>query len=443
MYLVRSIISMCFTLFIALAATLFAGNSHASTLQAGPDNYRLMLKGLGPGDTLELAPGEYREGLPVHHLNGRLDAPIVIKGAESEKKSVFLARVGANTVSLVNASHITIRNLVLEGQGLMVDAVKAEGHASFAHHITLENLTIRGYGGHQQIVGISSKCPAWNWIVRNNVIIGAGTGMYFGDSRGSAPFIAGLIEHNLIVDTLGYNLQIKHQRDRPALPGMPTGNNVTIIRHNAFSKEKNGATGNLARPNVLIGHWPLRGNGNEDKYLIYSNLFYQNPTEALFQGEGNLALYNNLFVNHFGGAIHIQPHNDIPKHIRVLFNTIVARGEGIRILPVTPETHYSRHVAGNLIFTGVPFSGARDDGNFTQAYAHATRWLINPLGNLDALDLRIKSGAIIPPAKPPRKAMPIDVDTDFSGRLRATWAPGAFDLDAQPLSLSDMPHLPQ
>ena len=48
-------------------------------------------------------------------------------------------------------------------------------------------------------------------------------------------------EHNLIVDTLGYNLQIKHQLPRPALPGMPSEKSVTIIRHNVFSKAHGAA----------------------------------------------------------------------------------------------------------------------------------------------------------------------------------------------------------
>jgi len=35
---------------------------------------------------------------------------------------------------------------------------------------------IHGHGANQQIVGINTKCPAWNWVVRRNVIADAGTG---------------------------------------------------------------------------------------------------------------------------------------------------------------------------------------------------------------------------------------------------------------------------
>ena len=67
--------------------------------------------------------------------------------------------------------------------------------------------------------------------------------MYFGNSDGTSPFVDGLIEHNLVVDTIGYNMQIKHQLPRPTNVGLPTGDSRTIIRHNVFSKQNNAATG--------------------------------------------------------------------------------------------------------------------------------------------------------------------------------------------------------
>ena len=181
------------------------------------------LKRLRAGDTLLLAAGEYRDGLPVHGLSGAPGRPIIISGPERGPPATFVAQRGRNTVSIVDSHHLVIRNLVLEGNNLPVDAVKAEGQSRWAHHITLENLVIRGHGNNQQTVGISTKCPAWNWVIREVTIVGAGTGMYLGNSDGSAPFVAGLIERNLVVDTIGYNLQIKHQLARPDLPGMPTG----------------------------------------------------------------------------------------------------------------------------------------------------------------------------------------------------------------------------
>jgi len=136
------------------------------------------------------------------------------------------------------------------------------------------------------------------WIIRGNVISGAGTGIYLGDSDGHKPFIGGLIEYNIITNSIGYNLQIKHQKEQLAVQEeWPPERKNTIIRHNVFSKAQGGSEDTMARPNVLIGHLPPSGAGANNIYLIYSNLFFDNPNEALFQGEGNIAIYNNIFLN--------------------------------------------------------------------------------------------------------------------------------------------------
>src|SRR5262245_23189661 len=124
-----------------------------ATYHAGPADYLAVLKRLRAGDTLALAPGDYARGLPVHGLVGEQGKPIVITGPAAQGVR-FLARRGAHTVSIVNSAWVEIRNLELEGNGLPVAAVRAEGHADWAHHITLDRLTIRGHGSGQQTVGI-------------------------------------------------------------------------------------------------------------------------------------------------------------------------------------------------------------------------------------------------------------------------------------------------
>ena len=247
-------------LFLALVAVPACASINApeTVYTVNPDNYLARLRMLERGATVRLTPGEYRNGLPVQYLRGTAEAPITILGPETGPRAVFLARPGHNTVSIINSSYVTIRNVDLEGRNLRVNGVKCEGHADWAHHITLDGLRIRGHGNNQQTVAISTKCPAWGWVIRNSVITGAGTGLYLGNSDGNAPFIDGVIEYNLIIDTIGYNLQIKHQQPRPSLPEMPDGPSATIIRHNVFSKISGGSK-EMARPNVLVGHWPLTG----------------------------------------------------------------------------------------------------------------------------------------------------------------------------------------
>src|SRR5690606_1857906 len=193
------------------------------------------------------------------------------------------------------------------------------------HHITLEGLTIVGHGESQGIIGISTKAPAAFWTIRNNLIIGAGTGMYLGDSDGSAPFVAGTIEGNVVLDTLGYNLQIKQQKVRPESAGLPAGDQVTVIRGNVFSKANDASDGSWARPNLLLGHLPPVGPGSEDRYRIEGNVFYANPYEPLFHGEGNVEFVRNLLINPLGAAVAIQRYRGAPRRIQVTENFIVAR----------------------------------------------------------------------------------------------------------------------
>lgn len=430
-FLAKSIDIRHLPLFLAITGVLsgispaFAG----ATYTVDPGTYRARLKQLKPGADVRLMPGEYRDGLPLQQLQGTEQSPITISGPDGEPRAVFVARPGHNTVSIVNSSYVTIRNLVLDGRNLRVDGVKCEGHADWAHHITLDGLRIRGHGNNQQTVGISTKCPAWGWVIRNNVIEGAGTGLYLGNSDGRAPFIGGLIDRNLIVDTLGYNLQIKHQQPRPVLPGIPDGDNATIIRHNVFSKA-HGGSAEMARPNLLVGHWPLAGPGANDRYFIYGNFFYQNPHEALFQGEGNIALYNNLFVNHFGDAIRIQPHNDTARAISVFYNTVIARGSGITFARRENDPAYPQFVMANIVFAGVPVRGASLETNLTGEFADARNHLIRPFAplgkmNLIPVDTRVRKRA--------DDGMRFDAypqaDLDFDGSLRGTGELGAYALD--------------
>ncbi len=411
---------------IAIVCLTLANVALATVYEASPNNYRQSIKRLRAGDTLLLAAGEYRGGLAVHALTGAPDRPIVISGPAQGVPATFVAQAGRNTVSIVDSSHVLIRNLVLEGNNLPVDAVKAEGHARWAHHVTLENLVIRGHGNNQQIVGISTKCPAWNWVIRGVTIIGAGTGIYLGNSDGSAPFVAGLIERNLIVDSIGYNLQIKHQLARPELPGMPGAQSITIIRHNVFAKP-NAGNAESARPNVLVGHFPREGPGAEDTYVVYGNFLYQNHHEALFQGEGNVAVYSNVLVNEYGDAVRIQPHNDVPRRIVIAFNTVLARDAGIVVTPKEGVPLLQEEVMANAVFAGMPFAPAPGSRNVQAPLDSSPSYLKRPLAPVGELDLHpnenwaaaLSADAIV------GKSLP-DWGLDFDGVKRTPRSIGAY-----------------
>lgn len=400
--------------------------------QANPGNYLSLLSSLRPGDTLVLAAGTYDDpnnppGLPLFNLNGTAAQPIVITGPQSGAPAVFIGRSTHNTVRLANASHLVIRNIEIDGRDLGGFGIAAQGSA---HNITIENTRIRGVGGDQQIVGIStSGFTVWNWIVRRNIIEGAGTGIYFGNSDGRSPFIAGIIENNLIRDTIGYSMQIKHQLPRPTnVAGMPTTPQKTIIRNNVFAKSANSSTGGNARPNLLVGHFPTSGAGADDLYEIYGNFFWQNPTEALFQGEGNIAFYGNVLVNDAGSALNIQPHLDVPRYVRVFGNTVVARDNGIRVSGGAASS--TQRVFGNAVFAATPISAADQSNNTTDSYANAVNHLVNPRGALGQLDLAPRAG-MLSGADWSAAELPgfVAAGTDFNGAARSYTRRGAYSAE--------------
>ena len=391
--------------------------------RADHGSYRAVLGELEPGDTLQLAAGEYTRGLPLHGLVGTADRPIVIEGPVPPGRAVFVGRPGAHTVSLLDSAHVIVRNLVLDGRGAPVDGVRAEGHARWAHHIKLERLTIVGHGATQQNSGISTKCPAWGWVVRGNTIVGAGTGMYFGDSDGSDPFFDSLIEGNRIVDPLGYGIQIKHQHGRPDFAPGAEGS-ATVIRSNRIVKSRVATVPELARPSLLVGHFPLGGPGAQDRYLVYGNLLFDNPSEALFQGEGNIALYNNLLVNPRGEGVRIQPHNHRPREVAVFNNTIVAASLGIEI--TGGEAGYRRLLEHNLIFGNPPIRGDVGGENVTGEYDRARAAFVRLDLDPDKLDLTPRA-----PLRSPRSPLGGEWATlpgagrDYLGRSLAAPAFGA------------------
>jgi hypothetical protein len=368
---------------------------YGQVIEATPADYSSLLSTLQPGDTLLLLPGEYTNRLNVHSIEGTAQEPIVIMGSGEE--TVFLGNSCCNTVSLKTSAHIVIRDFLIDGQNIPnIDAVKAEGNSgNWAHHITIENLKIIGHGANQVTVGISTKCPTWDWVIRGCEIVNAGTGMYLGNSDGEEPFVNGLIEYNVITGSRGYNLQIKRQnvgsRD---VPGM-TLNGKTVIRHNVLSKA-NSLSGS-ARPNLLVGNFPATGDGADDYYEIYGNFFWQNATESLFQGTGNIAFYNNIGVNYAGGnGFTFQAKDGFkPRNIQVFHNTVVCTPNwGIRLFDTDPA--YQKYVYGNAVFSdhatpirvvGSGVSSVDQQDNTIDVVGNANTYVANATNVIAELDL--------------------------------------------------------
>ncbi len=343
------------TAFLLLCLFLVPAPVPATTYYGTPSDYTTYFSLLQPGDSLLLEAGDYYDRMNLDDIVGSEDAPIVISGPVSGGSAILYGNACCNTVSIERCAYLVIRHLVLDGQDIpYIDAVKAEGSSgNWAHHITLEDLLIINHGGASLTVGISTKCPAWNWVIRHNTLIEPGVGLYLGNSDGSAPFVAGLVEYNLVLNPRRYCMQIKHQnvgtRD---VAGMPTQAHTTI-RYNVFSKDE-GGDADTPRPNLLVGAFPASGAGSDDYYEIYGNFLWQNPTEGLFQGTGNLAFYDNLLVNYYsnGWGVLSFPHNNFaPREVNYFQNTIYTTSYGIEMYNV--DAAYEQNVSGNAIFSPI------------------------------------------------------------------------------------------
>jgi len=398
-----------------LAVFLFACHieiTSANFISATSANYTSFLSNLKAGDTLFLAAGNYMNRLNLNNKSGTAADPIVIMG--SGNTTIFFANACCNTVDITNVAYIVFRDFKIDGQNInYVDGIKAGGGGNtFAHHITIENITIINNGGNidgdNQTVGISTKCAAWNWTIRGCTIIAAGTGIYLGNSDGTSPFVSGLIENNLVINTRGYNMQIKGQNDnvRQIFPETSNDSQTTIIRYNVWSKDT-GSTeigqGDGSRPCLLMDNFPSTGYGSHDHYEMYGNFFYNNPTEALMQVTGNTSAYSNVFVNHVAPAgyepVVITNHNGFnPREMNVFHNTVLTNSSEGGIGIYGANNSYQQYCYANAVFSnGTPLIGfkpANTVDNITDTYANAHNYVNSPSTTLSLLDLYPLTGEL-------------------------------------------------
>jgi hypothetical protein len=394
-----------------------AAKGQGRILRADPSNYQELVRALRAGDTLVLTAGRYPR-LTIANLNGAPARCITVTGPPAGPRPVIAGQAGNNTVEIVDSSYIVVSNLTIDSLGMGGDGIKAPRAAHAAtHHIVLDRNLIIGAGGFQQTDGISTKTPTWNWVIRRNTIVGAGTGIYLGDSDGSSPFVAGIIENNLVLNPLGYCMEIKHQLGRPDLAGMPQGPQSTIIRNNVFIKD-NSPSPDGDRPNLLVGGFPDTGSGSHDLYQIYSNLLMHNPREALFQGSGRISFHDNILVGGQSAGAVFRDH-DLPLKLAHVFNnTIYSPQIGINFGSVARE---GQAVVGNLIFAQTPIFGLNipHSDNLVARPADAGNYVRAPVSQLGALDFYPLSGRVTgPPLDLSPFAGELDFDRDFNGRSK-------------------------
>jgi len=117
-------------------------------------------------------------------------------------------------------------------------------------------------------------------------------GNVFWRPDGGKPFIAGLVENNLIMNTIGYNVQFKQQNPWPNVSSIPIGK----TRRSSATRfqQRFSSSGGDSAAQSSCGSLASLGPDKTTCMKFYGNVFYQNPVEALFQGEGNIAFHHNF-----------------------------------------------------------------------------------------------------------------------------------------------------
>lgn len=392
--------------FANLCSTPPAGRN----LTGNPSNYRSLISTLQPGDTLTLAPGNYPL-LILQHLNGTMNNCITITGPSSGPPAVIQGVSGNNTVEISSSSYLVLKNLVIDSLGID-GAFGISAHADSStptHHILIQGNILVGQNSGQQTDGISTKVPTWGWVIRQNIINGAGTGLYLGNSDGSDPFVAGVIEDNLVENPIGYCMEIKYQNPRPNISGMPTTPSATIIRNNVFIKNDQPSPDG-DRPNVLVGGFPDSGAGSMDMYEIYGNFFYHNPREALFQGSGRISFHDNVLVDGQYTAAMFRDH-DLPLKLAYVYNnTIYTSQAGISFGSPAPQ---GEAVIGNAVFAATPLSGSitNQQDNVIDHLGNAGLYVAAPSFTLGSMNFYPLAGKLQGPAMP---LMQFASDPDYS-----------------------------
>lgn len=138
----------------------------------------------------------------------------------------------------------------------------------------------------------------------------------------------------------------------------------------------------------------------------------------------DVAFYSNVLRNRSGAGIVIQPHNDVPREIRIFDNTIIRARDPV-VVRVNEHTPQGRQfVFNNAVFSPHPLRGGMQRDNAAFPIESAATVLVS---NGAAFDPFPRDGRLLCPgiASEEIKSLP-DVRCDFNGSERAQGYWGAY-----------------
>jgi hypothetical protein len=297
-------------LLLALLVTLFPWP--ASGLEIGPEeSFCARANALSPGEDLVLRPGDYRGPCAIRR-GGQPGAPIVIRGADPERRPRIVYTGRASNVIEVRTSHVTIRGLEFGPTLPDIDAIRIFGGGG----VTVEGCRFSDLGGiavvanHGSVSGLTVR--------RNEILFSGATAMYFGCHDGQGCVVDNLlVERNYIrrvtaVETqVGYGVQFKL-------------NTTGTIRDNVIVDTKG--------PGIMV----YGATQASRVSLIERNLVIgSRESSGIVAGGGPAVIRNNIAVDHAVAGVAIEDYRKrgLVRGLVVAHNTLVGNGTAAIVIP--------------------------------------------------------------------------------------------------------------
>jgi hypothetical protein len=293
------------------------------------------INSLRPGETLTLAPGEYRGPCKIRHGGGP-GVPIVIQAQNQREKPRIVYDGDDNNVFEIWADFVTLRGLRIGPTKRNVAGVRILARAG----ITIEDCEFSQLGG---IAVAATRTSVDGLSVRRNVVTDSNaTAMYFGCHDGIECQISNLIvERNFIKGVnatdpeIGYGIQIKlnssgNIADNVVVDTKGPGIMVYGSSHTIGSSviERNFVSGSRQSSGILIGGGPAQVRNNIVRYNVLGGIALQDyGSRGLLR---QIAVVNNTSVNNDQGEFVVPPEAETHQILFAL-NAAVSSEQGLTL----------------------------------------------------------------------------------------------------------------
>jgi len=339
----------CFLIFVAFSfcqeTIIYPNNTNWLSILTTPQS---------PGSILTFRAGTYTSSSRVYlQLNGALTNPVIIRGYPGERIVFFQSNPnGANGME-VDGSNFVLDNFVIQqgSEGLrlgpsnnVANAViqNLEIYQTQSSALTCNfpsrdyfNITISGCYIHDTCYGVSPGTQTGECMYLGTVASCSGTCPNCVCTANTV-FRSGLVEGNLCVNTtlaqsgFGSGIQLK------------PGSTNNIIQNNVLM--------DTLGPGILTYGWNFSNVQYPGDNYIDGNLIWNSNNEALQTGQGFVITNNIIIGTGQLDGIHIQPNENVPAGVVILYNTIFSSQGGVIRADGTSVGNGGFVIANNALF---------------------------------------------------------------------------------------------